>query len=296
VTPAVGRRLAVIQREWQRIDPKYLDDEEQRFWATIAGRQIRFDQRAEFARKFAEGRANKGALEQFLATCAAENPNRRLRMTALLDRVATPVDRADFDDLVTLVTQAPTWEKDRSAGIRVLLRAIGEGKPLAPDQILARWTWKLARTTRKVQDRRVSTEFPEAKRLLGAAANSRGYRHEENVNRLVQVAGAMSLPVGAALLASADGYTPRANAALDTAREELGTTGEIANALADNLPAPKLTARKSRRRRRKRKGPAQAGAQPVEATADSDGSSEPIPLIAEPSDDPVVAESSEDAA
>ena len=253
VTPDVARRLSVIQREWQRIDPKYLDDDEQRFWATIAGRQIRFDQRGEFARKFAEGRASKAALEQFLATCAAENPNRRLRMTALLDRVATPVERADFDDLVTLVTQAPTWEKDRAAGVRVLLRAIGEGKAAAPEQILARWTWRLARATRKVQDRRVSTEFPEAKRLLGAAANSRGYRHEENVNRLVHVAGAMPLSVGSALLASADGYTPRANAALDRAREELGTIEDIANALADNLPAPKLTARKSRRRRRKRR-------------------------------------------
>jgi hypothetical protein len=156
------------------------------------------------------------------------------------------------------VTQAPPWEKDRAAGVRVLLRAIGEGKPIAPDQILHRWTWRLARATRKVQDRRVSTEFPEAKRLLGAAANSRGYRHEENVKRLVEVAEAMPLPVGAALLASADGYTPRANAALDRAREELGTITEIANALADNLPAPKLTARRSRRRRRRRKGPAQA--------------------------------------
>jgi superfamily II DNA or RNA helicase len=267
VTPDVARRLTVIQREWQRIDPKFLDDDEQRFWATIAGRQIRFDQRAEFAKKFAEGRAGKGALEQFLSTCAAENPNRRLRITALMDRVATPVDRADFDDLVTLVTQAPPWEKDRAAGVRILLRAIGDGKPLAPDQILARWTWRLARATRKVQDRRVSTEFPEAKRLLGAAANSRGYRHEENVNRLVQVAAEMTLPVGAALLASADGYTPRANTALDHAREELGTTAEIANALADNLPVPKLTARKSRRRRRKRKGaaPAETPAAPTEA-------------------------------
>ena len=294
VTPTVARRLNVIQREWQRIDPKYLDDDEQRFWATIAGRQLRFDQRAEFAKKFAEGRAGKGALEQFLSTCAAENPNRRLRMTALMDRVATPVDRADFDDLVTLVTQAPPWEKDRAAGVRILLRAIGEAKPLAPDQILARWTWRLARATRKVQDRRVSTEFPEAKRLLGAAANSRGYRHEENVNRLVQVAREMPLPVGAALLASADGYTPRANAALDHAREELGTIGEIANALADNLPAPKLTARKSRRRRRKRKGaqPAETPAAEVEtpagqaetATAESDGKPEPKPEAAEVED------------
>jgi superfamily II DNA or RNA helicase len=297
VTPDVARRLGVIQREWQRIDPKYLDEDEQRFWATIAGRQIRFDQRAEFARKFAEGRASKVALEQFLATCAAENPNRRLRMTALLDRVATPVERADFDDLVTLVTQAPPWEKDRAAGVRVLLRAIGEGKAVAPDQILARWTWRLARATRKVQDRRVSTEFPEAKRLLGAVANSRGYRHEENVNRLVQVAMAMPLPVGAALLASADGYTPRANAALDQAREELGTISEIANALADNLPAPKLTARKSRRRRRKRKGQ-QPEAAAAEVSASTDGEpAEPVALVAEPPADlPAVAETAEDAA
>ena len=93
----------------------------------------------------------------------------------------------------------------------------------------------------------------------------------------------MPLPVGAALLASADGYTPRANAALDVAREELGTVGEIANALADNLPAPKLTARKSRRRRRKRRGPAQGESQPVEATVDG-ASPEPIALVAESSD------------
>jgi ribonuclease E len=269
VTPDVARRLAVIQREWQRVDPKFLDDDEQRFWATIAGRQIRFDQRADFARKFTEGRAGKGALETFLAVCAAENQNRRLRMTALADRVSTSVDRADFDDLVTLVSQAPPWEKDRSAGVRILLRAIGEGKANAPEQILARWTWRLARATRKVQDRRASAEFPEAKRLLGAVANSRGHRHEENVARLVQVARALPVAVGAALLASADGYTPRANGLLDQAREDLGSIHEIANALADNLPAPKAPVRKSRRRRKKRRpgaAPAVAadGAAPVE--------------------------------
>jgi ribonuclease E len=274
VTPDVARRLAVIQREWQRIDPKYLDEDEQRFWATIAGRQIRFDQRAEFAKKFTEGHASKVALETFLATCAAENQNRRLRMTALQDRVATPVERADFDDLVTLVTQAPPWEKDRSAGVRILLRAVGEGKVAAPDQILARWTWRLARATRKVQDRRASAEFPEAKRLLGAVANSRGHRHEENVGRLVQVAKAMPLEVGAALVASSEGYTPRANAVLDRAREELGSIHELANALADNLPVPKTPSRKSRRRRKKRKAAAvtpEAGGTPSAETPSSDG-------------------------
>src|SRR5437588_2604017 len=69
VTPDVRRRLAVITREWQRVDPKYLDEDEQRYWATIAGRQLRFDERAAFVLKLTEGRASKGALEQFPSTC-----------------------------------------------------------------------------------------------------------------------------------------------------------------------------------------------------------------------------------
>ena len=281
VTQDVGRRLAVIQREWQRVDPRFLDDDEQRFWATIAGRQIRFDQRAEFARKFAEGRAEKGALETFLSVCAAENPNRRLRMTALADRVATPIDRADFDDLVTLVTQAPPWDKDRAAGVRILLRAIGDGKATAPDQILGRWTWRLARSVRKTLDRKASQEFPEAKRLLGAVANSRGHRHEDNVAQLVRIAAALPAPVGAALLASAEGYTPRANGTLDRAREELGPIAEIAAALAESLPAPKAPARKSRRRRRKKK-PSEAQAATTDATTETASAASSAPVDAAP--------------
>src|SRR6187399_2543752 len=260
VTPDVSRRLAVIQREWQRVDPRYLDEEEQLYWATIAGRAVRFDERVEFVKKFTEGKANRGALEQFLTACAAENPNRRLRLTALADRVSMTVDRASFDDLVTLVTQAPTWDKDRVQGVRTLLRAIGESKVDAPEQILARWTWRLARATRKVQDRRASAEFPEAKRLLGALANSRGHRHEENAAKLVQVSLELPLPVGAALLASAEGYTPRSTQLLEAARERLGAIQEVANALADNLPAPKAASGRSRRRRRKRKKKGQAQA------------------------------------
>ena len=263
VTPDARRRLSVITREWQRVDPKYLDEDEQRYWATIAGRQIRFDERAAFVTKLTDRGASRACLEQFLATCAAENPNRRLRMIALSDRVSMTVERADFDDLVTLVTQAPTWEKDRMSGIRVLLRAIAEGKGDAPEQILARWTWRLARASRKVQDRRASSEFPEAKRLLGALANSRGHRHEENAAKLVNAARELPLPVGAALLASAEGYTPRATQLIEVAREKLGALPEMAEALAENLPAPKLTSSRSRRRKRRKrkKGGAEAGQQ-----------------------------------
>jgi ribonuclease E len=263
VTPDVRRRIAVIQREWQRVDPRFLDDDEQRYWATIAGRQIRFDERASFVLKLTEGRASKGALEQFLSTCAAENPNRRLRMMALQDRVSMRVERADFDDLVTLVTQAPTWEKERLAGIRILLRAVADGKPDAPDQILERWTWRLARATRKVQDRRASTEYPEAKRLLGALANSRGHRHEENAAKLVKTALEQPIQVGAALLASAEGYTPRATKLIDEAREKLAPVQEVALALSENLPAPKQQPSKRRRRRRKKKPAGAEGGAPA---------------------------------
>jgi superfamily II DNA or RNA helicase len=259
VTPDVRRRLAVIQREWQRIDPRFLDEDEQRYWASIAGRQVRFEERAEFVKKLSDGKASKACLEQFLATAAAENPNRRLRMMALADRVSMTVERADFDDLVTLVTQGATWDKDRVQGARILLRAIGEGKADAPEQILDRWTWKLARATRKAQDRRVSAEFPEAKRLLGALANSRGHRHEENAAKLVNAALELPLEVGVALLASADGYTPRATKLIEGAREKIGTLSEVAYALAENLPPPKAHTSRRRRRRRKRKGGQQTG-------------------------------------
>src|SRR5215207_6862488 len=280
VTPDVRRRLAVIQREWQRVDPKYLDDDEQEIWATIAGRQLRFDERQAFVKKLSDGKASKACLEQFLATAAAENPNRRLRMMALADRVSMTVERADFDDLVTLVTQAPPWEKDRVQGARILLRAIGEGKADAPEQILARWTWKLARATRKAQDRKVSAEFPEAKRLLGALANSRGHRHEENDARLVNASLEQPLQVGVALLASAEGYTPRANQLIEAARERIAPINEIANALADNLPAPKAHPGRSRRRRRRKRAKQQGQATQHNKPQAQEGNVESLPAPA----------------
>src|SRR5687767_14813803 len=251
VTPDPRRRVTVITREWERVAPGKLADDEQLLWARIAGRQVRYEDRQHFAEKLA--RASRECREAFLMSCAAENPNRRLRLSALGDRVAITVDRASFDDLVTMVISAPTWEKDRVQGVRTLLRAVGEGKVDAPEDIVARWTWRLARATRKLQDRRASSELPEAKRLLGALTNSRGHRHEENAARLVNVALEQPLHVAVALLASAEGYTPTAQRLIDRMRERLGSIHEAATALADNLPAPKQPSSKSRRRRRKKK-------------------------------------------
>ena len=194
--------------------------------------------------------------------------------------MATPVERADFDDLVTLVSQAPPWEKDRAAGVRIMLRAIADGKvETVPEQIRARWTWRLARAVRKALDRKASQENLEAKRLLGALANSRGHRHEENAARLVRSALEMPREAAVALLASAEAYTPKSTQLLEAAREQLGTIEEIAAALADDLPAPKSgPSRNRRRRRRKKKGPdgvevtADGGDDSADGDSDDDGS------------------------
>jgi ribonuclease E len=280
VTPDVLRRKAVIAREWQRVDPKFLDNDEQEFWGEIAGRQLRFDERAAFVEKLTARGASKRAMETFLSTCSAQNPNRRLRLIALADRVSMKVERADFDDLVTLVTQAPPWEKDRAAGVRTMLRAIADGKADAPDQILARWTWRLSRAVRKQLDRKASQEYPDAKRLLGALANSRGHRHEENAAKLVNAALEMPREVGAALLASAEGYTPRATQLLEAARERLGTIQEVAGWIAESLPQPKTGPSRARRRRRRKKKTgteAQAGATQTAAATEDGGNGDRQP-------------------
>ena len=129
-----------------------------------------------------------------------------------------------------------------------------------------------------MQDRRASAEFPEAKRLLGALANSRGHRHEENAAKLVNVALEQPLQVGAALLASAEGYTPRANQLLDARAREARDDQEIAGALAENLPQPKLQpSRKRRRKRKKRPAATDAQAPQAGAEAPTDGADPPTP-------------------
>jgi hypothetical protein len=111
--------------------------------------------------------------------------------------------------------------------------------------------------------------------LLGALANSRGHRHEENAAKLVQAALELPLPIGAALLASAEGYTPRATKLIDEARERLGTIQEVALALAENLPAPKQGSGRSRRRRRRRRKGGAAAKTAAQAKQNGDGEPKP---------------------
>src|SRR5207244_10407725 len=78
VTPDVRRRIGVITREWERVAPSRLAEGAQQLWARIAGRQLRFDERQQFAEKLAK--ASRECRETFLMSCAAEHPNRRLRL------------------------------------------------------------------------------------------------------------------------------------------------------------------------------------------------------------------------
>ena len=240
----------MITREWERVNPGRLADDEQLLWARIAGRQVRFEERQAFAEKLA--RASRECREAFLASCAAENPNRRLRLSALGDRVAVVVDRADFDDLVTMVTSA-TWGKDRVQGVRVLHpSAKGRSRRRTTSSRAGPGGWPVQR--RKLQDRRASADLPEAKRLLGALTNSRGHRHEENAARLVNVALEQPTHVAAALLASAEAYTPTAQRLIDGIRERIGTPCRRSPTRSPTTsPLQKQPSSKSRRRRRKKK-------------------------------------------
>src|SRR5262249_49673699 len=150
--------------------------------------------------------------------------------------------------------QAPTWEKDRLQGIRVLLRAIADGNANAPEQILARWTWKLARASRKAQDRRASAEFPDAKRLLGALANSRGHRHEENAATVASAPTWSRSPAvvrrpAPAAAQSAPGTEPPC-----ARSERRGASPATAVPLRSTRRPPTLRPSRRRRRKRKRKG------------------------------------------
>ena len=244
VTPDVKRRLAVIQREWQRVDPRFLDEDEQRYWATIAGRNVRFEERDEFVQKFTEGKREQGrarAVPVHLRRREPEPPpaDDGARRPRLDDASTAP----SFDDLVTLVTQAPTWDKDRLPGRPHA--AAGDRRRASP-----------TRPSRSSPAGRGGSRARPARCRTGARAASTPRRSACSARSPTRAATgtrrtrpSSSTPrsscrcrSGAALLASAEGYTPRATKLIDAAREGLGTIQEVAAALADNLPAPKAAA------------------------------------------------------
>ena len=111
--------------------------------------------------------------------------------------------------------------------------------------------------TRSAQDARSQglAGVPGCQTAAGALANSRGHRHEENAARLVNAGLEMPIVVGAALLASAEGYTAREQPAFEAAREARHDPGD--RAPADDLPGtePGLVADPAAAGGRKKKSP-----------------------------------------
>ena len=176
------------------------------------------------SQKFTEGRAGKGALETVprrlrgrepepaAADDGARRPRRRRRSSAPTSTTSSRSSR-----------QAPPWEKDRAAGRPhpAARDRRGQGGRARPDprplDVEARA--RDAQGAGPPRQRRVpGGEAPARRARQLARPPARGERRRSSSRSRARCRS----PVGAALLASADGYTPRANALLDQAREELG--------------------------------------------------------------------------
>ena len=171
VTPDVRRRLGVIQREWQRIDPRFLDEDEQRYWATIAGRNVRYEERAEFAKKFVGGDASKArarAVPRHLRRREPEPPaaDDRARRPRVDGRRARRLRRSrDARDAGADLGEGPRRRRpDPAAGDRR-----GQGRRARPDPR----PLDVAARARRRGSSRTGARAPSSRRRSGCSARSR---------------------------------------------------------------------------------------------------------------------------
>jgi hypothetical protein len=171
VTSDPERRREIIMRDWKQIAIDRLPVDEQEMWAENAGRKIGSKDLVKLASVLA-GVAESTRL-LFLATCAAENKNRALRLMALGDLAQHAPSANVFERAVRLVEAAPTWRLDRAQGARTLLLAMGDGRVEASDHQVVAWAWRLARSSREAQFRRsrrrsrTGATWPAASRHVG---------------------------------------------------------------------------------------------------------------------------------
>ena len=222
----------------------------------MAGRAVRFEERAELVQKFTDGRARKrGAGPVPVHMCrrepqppAADDGAGRSRLDARRPGgLRRPRDARSSERRRGRRTG---WPASASAPVRDCAGQAGRPRPdpHALDVAARPRDPEGAGPCRKRGVPR-GKAFARGARQL-ARPSPRGERRPTRRRR----AKDQPLRVAAALLASAEGYTPRATKLLDAAREELGTVQEAAGALAENLPEPKPPRRSRRRRRRKKRG------------------------------------------
>ena len=249
--------------------PRYLDEDEQRYWASIAGRQVRFEERSEFVEKLTDGKASKVCLEQFLTTAAAENPNRRLRMMALADRVSMTVSGP------TSTISSPSSLRPhpgRRTGCRDRASCPGRSAKEKPMRRNRSWPAGPGSSPGRRGRRRTARSARSSRRRSDCSAPWRSFAWSPPRGERGKPQGsgrATPIEVGAALLASAEGYTPKANRLIEDAAGGTGIAGRR-RLCAGREPAAAETQtsrRRRRRRKKKSKGP-EGAATPAQPSAD----------------------------
>jgi ribonuclease E len=267
VTPDPARRREIIVNDWKLVAIDRLPRDEQQMWAENAGRRVGQKDLSKLAKVLSAVDENTRML--FFATCAAENKNRQLRLTALGDLAQNRPPANVFDRAVRLVEAAPTWRLDRSQGARTLLLALGDRRVEATEHQMVAWAWRLARASRDAQFRKVAASLETGRSLARGLAGKSGDELLRAAKLIATTALAAPLDLGSALLAVVQTSDPGANRILEQARVNLsGDASALAAALGTNIPLPRGT-RRPGQQERPPKEPQQA---PAEAEAGRNGS------------------------
>src|SRR6185503_15681203 len=145
-----------------------------------------------------------------------------------------------FNEAVKMVEGMPTWRLDRAQGARTLLLALGDGRVPASEHQVVDWIWRLARTSREAQFRRVAAGLPNGRDLARSLAGKSGQAAYDAARLIGTTALSAPLDVGGALVAIVYTTDPSANRLLDQAAHRLVVDPRaLAAALAANVPLPR---------------------------------------------------------
>jgi ribonuclease E len=238
VTSDPVRRREIILHDWKLVAIDKLPPDEQDMWAENAGRRVGQKDLQRLAKVLSAVRLETRLL--FLATCAAENKNRQLRLVALGDLAGNRPPANVFDRAVRLVEAAPTWRLDRAQGARTLLLALGDHRVDASDHQFVAWAWRLGRASRDAQFRRVAAALENGRDLARGLAGKSGDELVRAAARVAATALTSPLDVGAALLCVVQTQDPSATRVIEQARQRLSEDAlALAAALGTNVPLPR---------------------------------------------------------
>jgi superfamily II DNA or RNA helicase len=266
VTSDPVRRREIIVNDWKLVAIDRLPRDEQQMWAENAGRRVGQKDLAKLAKVLSA--VDETTRMLFFATCAAENKNRQLRLTALGDLAQNRPPANVFDRAVRLVEAAPTWRLDRSQGARTLLLALGDRRVEATEHQMVAWAWRLARASRDAQFRKVAASLETGRSLARGLAGKSGDELLRAARLIATTALQAPLDLGSALLAVVQTNDPGANRILEQARVNLsGDASALAAALGTNIPLPRGTRRQPERSEKREQPAVQADAETGEAAA-----------------------------